>query len=110
MVLVELIKKYCDRATVSFAKEGLIERTQIVNVPMEAFEPVDNFDLVWFQWCIGHLTDDEFVTLLNRFKTKLNQNGLIVIKDNFASTEKTGTNSDFRFFCQKTLRGITTVF
>ena len=90
MVLVELIKKYCDRATVSFAKEGLMERTVIVNCPMEDFDPVDSFDIFWFQWCIGHLTDDEFLTLLNRFRSRLTPNGLIVIKDNFASTEKTG--------------------
>ena len=93
MVLVEFIKKYCDRATVSFAKEGLIERTAIVNVPMEEFDPKEEdetFDLVWFQWCIGHLTDDEFVALLTRLRRRLNPNGMIVIKDNFASTEKTG--------------------
>ena len=97
MVLVELIKKYCDRAAVSFAKEGIKDRVAIVNLPMEEFEPNEPFDIFWFQWCIGHLTDDEFIVLLNRLKQQLAPNGLIVIKDNFASTEKTGNLLRLRF-------------
>lgn len=60
----------------------------IENVGLEKWHPRPdrNYDLVWVQWCVGHLTDDQLVELLIRCKDSLNRNGLIVIKENISTT------------------------
>ena len=58
---------------------------------MQNYSPNGKFDLFWFQWCIGHLTDSHFIKLLIRLKNNLNKNGIIVIKDNFTTSGETGT-------------------
>lgn len=43
----------------------------------------DKYDLVWTQWCVGHLTDEQLVEYLVRCKSALvPEDGLIVIKEN----------------------------
>ena len=64
---------------------------------MQHYTPNSQFDLFWFQWCIGHLTDADLVSLLFRLKNNLNKNGLIVIKDNFTTSGNTGTFKIFKF-------------
>ena len=90
MELVEFIKQYCDTAVTNFAKQGMSDRVNVLNIGMEHYQPRSSFDCFWIQWCIGHLVDLELVDLLERLKRNLAHNGFIVIKDNFASTEKTG--------------------
>ncbi|KAH8116916.1 methyltransferase domain-containing protein [Phellopilus nigrolimitatus] len=48
------------------------------------------FDVVWCQWCLGHLSDEDLVTFLKRARESLrskskstgNMEGLIVVKEN----------------------------
>ena len=52
-------------------------------------ETIDDglYDLVWLQWCVGHLTDDQLVRYLERCKTVLRpQTGLFVVKENITRT------------------------
>lgn len=42
------------------------------------------FDLIWIQWCIIYLTDDDLVSFLRECQKCLRKNGLICIKDNVA--------------------------
>lgn len=54
-------------------------------LPLEGFEPAPNrYDAVWFQWCVGHLTDDDFVSLFNRCAVGLKPDGMIFVKENNA--------------------------
>lgn len=57
----------------------------VFNVGLEEWLPKedDKYDLVWIQWCLGHLTDDQLVQFLERCKTVLVPgDGLIVVKEN----------------------------
>ena len=72
------------------ARKTLGDGARVTCIGMQNYAP-DNFcDLFWFQWCIGHLTDVDFVALLVRLKEKLKPNGFIVIKDNFTSSGSAG--------------------
>ncbi|KAI0452661.1 AdoMet dependent proline di-methyltransferase-domain-containing protein [Xylaria acuta] len=86
-------------------KEGI--RT-IFNVGLEDWEPTQGvqYDLVWMQWCVGHLTNEQFVRYLKRCKAALNKDGgLIVVKENistsgvdiFDSVDSSVTREDRRF-------------
>lgn len=49
---------------------------------LQNFEFTEKYDVIWLQWVTGHLTDDHFVNFLQRCKEALNENGIIVVKDN----------------------------
>ncbi|KAL2197671.1 alpha-N-methyltransferase NTM1 [Corynascus similis CBS 632.67] len=57
----------------------------IFNMGLEDWRPTEGvqYDLIWVQWCVGHLTDDQLVQFLVRCKTTLNSDeGVIVVKEN----------------------------
>lgn len=46
---------------------------------LQEFTPdAGRYDVIWVQWCIGHLTDDDFVSFFKR--AKVNKNILVVRK------------------------------
>lgn len=49
----------------------------------------NGYDLIWNQWCLGHLTDSQLISYLRRCSDALAPNGWIVIKENL-STSPTG--------------------
>lgn len=59
---------------------------RFVQEPLEEFQPEPGrYDCVWVQWCIGHLTDDDFVEFYARCKRALRPGGLFVLKENTCS-------------------------
>ncbi|KAL7803414.1 alpha-N-methyltransferase NTM1 [Trichoderma aethiopicum] len=60
----------------------------VYNVGLQDWRPVDGvtYDLVWTQWCVGHLTDAQLVEYLQRCQAALRPGGLIVLKENLSTT------------------------
>ncbi len=57
----------------------------IFNMGLEDWQPSEGvqYDLIWVQWCVGHLTDEQLVQFLKRCKSTLNPEvGVIVVKEN----------------------------
>ncbi len=55
---------------------------------LQDFEPTENsYDIIWIQWVIGYLTDDDLISFLKRCSTALRIGGVIVIKDNTCEGE-----------------------
>lgn len=48
----------------------------------EFFPPQGRYDIIWIQWCIGHLTDDDMLQFLQRCKQGLKHRGRIIVKEN----------------------------
>ncbi|XP_025602498.2 N-terminal Xaa-Pro-Lys N-methyltransferase 1-A [Athalia rosae] len=44
------------------------------------------YDIIWCQWVLGHLKDDDFVRFFNNCRTGLKENGMIVVKENTTSS------------------------
>ncbi|KAI4324170.1 hypothetical protein L6164_023727 [Bauhinia variegata] len=64
-------------------------------VPLQDFTPdTGRYDVIWIQWCIGHLTDDDFVSFFNRAKVGLKPGGLFVLKENIARSGFVVDNED----------------
>lgn len=38
--------------------------------------------MIWVQWVVGHLTDDDFVAFFQRCRKGLKPDGVIVLKEN----------------------------
>jgi protein N-terminal methyltransferase len=45
------------------------------------------YDLIWNQWCLGHLTDAQLVEYLARCSSILKEGGFIVVKENLSTGE-----------------------
>ncbi|OKL56519.1 hypothetical protein UA08_08235 [Talaromyces atroroseus] len=71
-------------------QDGVVEDVYIVG--LENWHPEKKYDLIWNQWCVGHLTDAQLVAYLKRAASALTPNGLLVLKEN-NSTELDGTDA-----------------
>ncbi|KAH7112513.1 alpha-N-methyltransferase NTM1 [Dendryphion nanum] len=54
----------------------------IYNVGLESFHPKHSYNLIWSQWCLGQLTDEQLVSLFARCVAALKEGGIIVVKEN----------------------------
>lgn len=70
---------------------------EIYNMGLQQFEPLEHkYDLVWSQWVLGHLTDDDLVNFFKRIRKGLNTEGIFVLKENVTKSkevEKDDTDS-----------------
>ncbi|KAK1278542.1 Alpha N-terminal protein methyltransferase 1 [Acorus gramineus] len=88
--LVEPVKHLLEAAHGSLASENnMIEDVhKAVNfycLPLQEFTPeVGRYDVIWIQWCIGQLTDDDFIAFFERAKAGLKPHGFFFLKENFA--------------------------
>ncbi|XP_049814582.1 N-terminal Xaa-Pro-Lys N-methyltransferase 1 [Schistocerca nitens] len=57
------------------------------NVGLQNFTPEpQKYDVIWCQWVLGHLTDEDFIQFFKRCINGLKKNGIIVVKENLASS------------------------
>ncbi len=63
---------------------------KIFNVGLEDWSPQESgeskYDLIWNQWCLGHLTDAQLTTYLEKCQMALKEDGLIVVKENLSTS------------------------
>ncbi|KRT83274.1 methyltransferase [Oryctes borbonicus] len=63
------------------------------NVGLQDFYPEEGrYDVIWCQWVLGHLTDVDFVKFLERCKLGLKKDGVVIIKENIASSRNVETD------------------
>lgn len=56
---------------------------------LQDFKPAPHtYDVIWCQWVLGHLTDEDFVAFFKSCKNGLKSNGIIVVKENLTSSDK----------------------
>jgi SAM-dependent methyltransferase len=84
--IVEPIAKFSDNLK---GKEGV---GQIFNAGLEDWSPAQSdevkYDLIWNQWCLGHLTDAQLVVYLEKCGKALKEGGLVVVKENLSTNEE----------------------
>lgn len=81
--IVEPVAKFSEKLV---GKPGVGD---IFNVGLESWAPSypDGYDLIWNQWCVGHLTDAQLVDYLRRCAQGLRAGkGYIVVKENMSTS------------------------
>ncbi|KIM49064.1 hypothetical protein M413DRAFT_61025 [Hebeloma cylindrosporum] len=70
---------------------GLSDQTK--SPPRPADEIGTGFDVIWCQWCLGHLSDADLVLFLRRCHESLNKHpkSVIVVKENICSEAADGS-------------------
>ena len=99
-VTAGFLSKFCEVMDVvepveKFAKEiqgmktiGGVRIDKVYVVGLEQWIPEMEYDLIWNQWCLGHLTDVQLVEYFKRCGTALSDNGWIVVKENLSTNTK----------------------
>ena len=81
--IVEPISKFSDNLR---GKEGV---GKIFNVGLEGWLPAASddakYNLIWNQWCLGHLTDTQLIAYLGKCREVLKKGGWIIVKENMSS-------------------------
>ncbi|KAF8412770.1 hypothetical protein HHK36_000740 [Tetracentron sinense] len=91
--------KLVDYEPESLATSSLIQSSSPVDssskgLPFGGFMSLEftpeerRYDVIWVQWCIGHLADDDFVSFFKRAKAGLKPDGFFVLKENIAKSAK----------------------
>jgi len=84
--IVEPVEKFTDQARVNLKEEidgGRIG--EIYNVGLESWVPEEEaYWVIWNQWCLGHLQDQQLVDYLERCMVGIVPGGVIVVKENIA--------------------------
>ena len=55
----------------------------------------EKYDCIWIQWVIAYLPDKLAVEFLDRAKSSLNENGVIVVKENHCQNGFVVDKQDF---------------
>lgn len=84
--LVEPVRHFLEKAQADLG--GITEGNRAVNffcTPLQEFTPeAGRYDIIWVQWCIGHLTDHDFLEFFKRARIGLKPGGFFVLKENIA--------------------------
>ncbi|EMF17342.1 uncharacterized protein SEPMUDRAFT_77499 [Sphaerulina musiva SO2202] len=99
--IVEPVTKF----TASLATEAYVGK--IYNCGLEDWTPETSYDLIWNQWCVGQIRDDQLVEYLKRITAHLNPGGWIIVKENITNnilgeneydeTDSSVTRTDLHF-------------
>ncbi|PIO70813.1 hypothetical protein TELCIR_07313 [Teladorsagia circumcincta] len=85
VVMVEPVAELLEKS-ISYVGNDNVTRVQ---VGLQNFHPDPSaFDLIWIQWCSGHLTDTDMVEFLRRCIDGLTDDGVIVFKDNLSAQQE----------------------
>ncbi|ODM16817.1 hypothetical protein SI65_07782 [Aspergillus cristatus] len=85
---VEPVEKFTRALHESTLKEsGVIDA--IYTVGLEDWHPEKKYDLIWTQFCVGHLKDWQLIEYVKRCRDALTATGILVVKENL-STDPNG--------------------
>ncbi|KAL8762486.1 MAG: hypothetical protein Q9184_001521 [Pyrenodesmia sp. 2 TL-2023] len=92
-----LLSKVCDIVDVvepigKFAKEAQAAKLagkgkigEVYVLSLQDWEPKEEYDLAWNQWCLGHLTDTELIKYLRKCRGMVKEGGWIIVKENMST-------------------------
>ncbi|KAJ5740868.1 Alpha N-terminal protein methyltransferase 1 [Penicillium malachiteum] len=81
---VEPVEKFTNvLAESKLKRDGVVG--DIYTVGLENWHPQKKYDLIWVQWCVGHLTDTQLTEFIVRCRNSLTETGIMVIKENLST-------------------------
>ncbi|GAB4829453.1 hypothetical protein Ancab_019125 [Ancistrocladus abbreviatus] len=108
--LLEPVSHFMEAARENLAPESLAvdenhKATNFYCVPLQEFTPDSGrYNVIWIQWCVGHLTDDDLISFFKRAKAGLKPGGFFILKENIARNgfvldkeDRSVTRSDLYF-------------
>ncbi|XP_033228652.1 N-terminal Xaa-Pro-Lys N-methyltransferase 1 isoform X2 [Belonocnema kinseyi] len=86
--LVEQNSKFLEAAKI-YLETSSEKIGEFYPIGLQDFCPVSTkYDLIWTQWVLGHLRNEDLIRFLKNCVHGLKENGVIVIKENVTSVDK----------------------
>lgn len=82
---LQTAKKYLEREA---------DRCHFIQCRLETYQPSSSFDIIWIQWTLQYLTDEDVVHLLHNLSAGLTSQGVIVLKENNMSQDSLSFHMD----------------
>lgn len=82
--MVEQDENFCETAKTYVGDTGKLGEIHNCGLQDFDFEP-EKYDVIWSQWVLGHLKDNDLVDFFKRAQLGLKRHGIIVIKENFTN-------------------------
>ena len=84
--MVELNQQFLNEAP-KFLGDKAAKVDRYICCGLQNFTPeLGRYDVIWCQWVLGHLTDEDLVDFFKRCQKGLAVNGIVVVKENFTSS------------------------
>ena len=80
--VVDLLEQ-CEKF-IEFAK-GFVETTKVrnfFNIGAQAFVTDEKYDVIWVQWVLSQLTDEDLLRFLEKIRDCVSEKGVIIMKEN----------------------------
>ena len=90
--LVEKDKKFIDKCKVKFSSNEKIKKIYMES--LENFKFEKKYDLIWIQWCLENLEDEDLEPFLKKCYDNLNEDGIIIVKENLYNVEGEGEEEE----------------
>uniref|UniRef100_A0A182QGN4 Alpha N-terminal protein methyltransferase 1 n=1 Tax=Anopheles farauti TaxID=69004 RepID=A0A182QGN4_9DIPT len=86
--LAEQNEEFCQAARSNLADYGSKLGT-VFNSALQDFAPEEGrYDIIWIQWVLGYLTEEDTVQFFIRCAKGLTRGGMIVLKENFTTNNE----------------------
>ncbi|XP_026492374.2 alpha N-terminal protein methyltransferase 1-like [Vanessa tameamea] len=66
----------------------------LYQIGLHHFKPQKQYDVVWCQWVLGHLSDYDLINFLERCSNNLARRGVIVVKENISPSDEVEYDED----------------
>lgn len=84
--IVEPIAAFASQvAAQKMAGSGTVSDVSVIGLQDWTPKPGVKYDVIWAQWCLGHLTDAQLLEFLKKGKGCLRRDGWIVVKENMST-------------------------
>ncbi|XP_075211899.1 N-terminal methyltransferase [Lycorma delicatula] len=86
--IVDLVEQ--NRTFIEEAKSYIGQNERIgnfYNIGLQNFKPSVQYDVIWSQWVLGHLRDEDLIEFLIKCRDHLMPGGVIVVKENLTSSD-----------------------
>ena len=88
--VVEPVRKFANEVRdAKLLGDGEVGKVYVTG--LEDWVPEEQYDLIWNQWCLGHLNDQQLVDHFGTCARSVKRDGWIVVKENM-STNQEGNN------------------
>ena len=86
--MVEINQEFLDKAPAYFGDRAAKLNRRFCS-GLQEFTPDEGYyDVIWCQWVLGHLTDEDLISFFQRCQKGLRENGIIVLKENVCAPGK----------------------
>lgn len=81
--IMEQNDKFIQTCKINFSIEPKVK--EIYQSSLQNFEFSKQYNVIWIQWCVENLDDDDLLNFLIKCKNSLTSDGLIIVKENIVS-------------------------